>query len=316
MRVNWKLLISIEHYSLINNQGKQKLSMEYLVFSAGSIGGIAYTGALQALQEECGIDYCTMKGFAGCSIGSIFALLCCLNYSCAEMKAIMLDFEKDKYISPSFIGLIDDLGMDKGQRFIARVHEIIRYKTRLKNVTFKQLWCVTGKKLVINASCLERNVGVYYSVDTFPEMLVVDAVRRSISIPFLFTCVPDPVDGCTYVDGGLHDPLPCKAFPQGALCLVLKNKRRKGDRLMTQEGGSLSRLLSYTNLILNCVHRSLNQERHERVGDQYTVHYIHTGVSTFDFDLSKAEKLNLMKSGYDSVVCLKEKLIESSIKRK
>lgn len=60
-----------------------------LVFEGGGVRGIAYTGALSALEQRGTLRQIERVG--GTSVGAITALLVALNYSANEMKVILAD---------------------------------------------------------------------------------------------------------------------------------------------------------------------------------------------------------------------------------
>ncbi len=69
-------------------------AIRYLTFQGGSVKGIAYLGAYQALLDV-GVTIDQLEGIAGTSAGAITALLLALHYSIDEAQTVFdtLDFK-------------------------------------------------------------------------------------------------------------------------------------------------------------------------------------------------------------------------------
>ena len=67
----------------------------FVIFGGGGIRGVSYVGAYQALIES----NVKITGYAGSSIGSVFATLCAIGYELEDIKkffcSISIDFFKD-----------------------------------------------------------------------------------------------------------------------------------------------------------------------------------------------------------------------------
>ena len=74
------------------------------------------------------------------------------------------------------------------------------------NPKFKDL----KKKLIVSVFNISYSKTEYLSVDTHPEMHVIDAVIASMSIPFIFTS--KKINSSYYIDGGLFERIPLGPF--------------------------------------------------------------------------------------------------------
>jgi NTE family protein len=88
--------------------------------------------------------------------------------------------------------------------------QFISKKTNNNDYTFNDLIKDKGMELVITATDLNDRNTVYFNYKNYPDLPIRDAVRMSMSIPFLFT--PVEFDGHLLVDGGVLDQCPEHVF--------------------------------------------------------------------------------------------------------
>jgi predicted acylesterase/phospholipase RssA len=138
------------------------------------------------------------------------------------------NFEQ-KLLSPALLyyllNLVDDLGLFSGcfaRSFLDRL--LASRNGGRANMTFAQHKAHFATDLVITGSNLERGHTQYFSADSTPHLAVADAVRISMSLPFIYKPVRISAaqsraitGGSTryaglWVDGGVWSNLPMRAF--------------------------------------------------------------------------------------------------------
>ena len=186
-----------------------------LVFEGGGVKGIAYVGAMRVLEKEGILE--NIKRVGGTSAGSINALLFAAGFSNQETHKILNDLDFNDFKDDSW-GVLRDMrrlrneyGWYKGDFFREWIGSLLKKKTGSSNVTFKALQEYSGKAFYVYASNLSTKFGEVYSPEHTPRMRVVDAVRRSMSIPLFFRAVRDD-RGDVFVDGGAINNYPVKLF--------------------------------------------------------------------------------------------------------
>ncbi|MBR3889279.1 patatin-like phospholipase family protein, partial [bacterium] len=150
------------------------------IFGGGAVRGVAYVGALQAL-DECGID---IDVLAGSSVGSLVATLVAVGYSADEIKKI---FEKVNFelFRDIHFGINKDFAISKGNVFTDWVRELIEQKfygdEYKKGNNEPVLFRDIKKKLVLITTDL--NTFKPYELSTFetPDFEIAEAVRASCS---------------------------------------------------------------------------------------------------------------------------------------
>ena len=183
-----------------------------LVFEGGGVKGIAYVGALEALQERNILRNVTRVG--GASAGAINAVLLSLGYTLEEMNEIMADLDFNNFADawkPRVIRLMNvprllrDFGWCKGDYFRGWIEKLIKGKTGNPHSTFEELQRERRfTDLFLIGTNLSTGFSEVFSAEHAPALPVAEAVRRSMSIPMFFAAVRDKNDA-VFVDGGVFD---------------------------------------------------------------------------------------------------------------
>jgi NTE family protein len=310
-----------------------------LVFEGGGVKGIAFVGAMKVLEKEEILQNIHRVG--GTSAGSINAVLFAAGFSNQETLNVLnnLDFNDFKDDSWGALRdmnrLKDEYGWYKGDFFREWIGDLLNKKTNSSNITFRALKEHTDKELYVYASNLSTNFGEVYSPEHTPRMRVVDAVRRSMSIPLFFRAVMDDRKDI-FVDGGVINNYPVKLFDRKKYLedkeliripkyyeeenksLAIKspksspyiyNKETLGFRLdsgkeigvfrdgQEPQHNEIKHFLDYTMQLVKTV-LAVQDSQHLHDDDWHRTVYINTlGVGTTDFDLSSSLKKGLVDSG-------------------
>lgn len=172
-----------------------------LVLSGGGIKGIAFIGALKQMVDKNLINPQKLKAIAGTSAGAMFALFIVLGFSADQIWDFIYCLDTKKLIEPDFLMLVQKYGIESGQIIYDFYEEVLRKKTGIKNITFKQLYDITNIRIIMTGSCLTTKEIVYYDHIHTPQFQVSMALRITISIPIFFT--PVIIDNKTYIDGAV-----------------------------------------------------------------------------------------------------------------
>ena len=159
----------------------------------GVVKYLSESGLLNDLEEiSCssagaiiGFFYVFTKG----DVGKIFDL--------------SLEIPLDKIAKPDIKSLLTKYGIIDTDRFEKYMIKV----TGGLNPTFKELYEMNPIKLYIPTYDLVMDKTIYMSVDTTPDMKVVHAVRRSISVPIVMTPA-----SFRYIDGSVKEYSPFVPF--------------------------------------------------------------------------------------------------------
>lgn len=315
-----------------------------LVFEGGGVKGIAYVGVMQVLNDKGILDQITRVG--GTSAGSINALLFAAGYTISQTQKELnkLDFNDFKDDSWGVIRdtkrVFEEFGLFKGDYFKSWLGNLLKQKNLNQDISFKGLKESTGKDLFVYASNLSTHFGEIYSPEHTPRMRVVDAIRRSMSIPLFFRAIRDDRDD-VFVDGGVINNYPVKLFDREK---YLSNKtlkripeyyKNENDKLAAQskkvsnyiynketlgfrldaskeiavfrdaqepQHHKINNFMDYTWQLISTV-LAVQDSQHLHNDDWQRTVYVNTiGVNTTDFDLSDKKKKELIASGKAAAV--------------
>jgi len=304
--------------------------MDYdaLIFSGGGIRGIAYGGVVEALDELNLLS--KVKKFAGVSAGAIAAGLIAVGYNGKDVKDILLkiDFEQFKdnsyFHTMDLYNLINYYGIYSGDKILEFYGKLLEDKTGNKDITFKQLYDEYGVTLVIVVSCLNKEKPYYYNYNDNPDLPIRIAVRRSMSVPFIFNaeCVGTDI----LVDGGLLDNFPIWIFDSNNFKddvddpQIIKNSKSLGFKLVNEKISKDYTLVDVDKPVTNIMEFSsqliesmMVQIERGHINNEYfdkTVFINTLGTKSFNFNISTEQKEKLIKSGYDTT----KKFIEKKLK--
>lgn len=266
------------------------------IFGGGAIRGIAYVGALQALDElEIDIDV-----LAGSSVGSLLAALVAVGYSHQEIKDIFMHVNFELFRDIHF-GLNKDFAISKGNVFADWIRDLIEkkfygqsYKKGNNNpVLFKDL----KKSLVIITTDLNTFKPYEFSIFETPDYEIAEAVRISCGMPGLM--LPVEYNNKKLVDGDLM-----KGLPLWKLSKNLTNPKNRiiEFRLEGDNVGNNSNAFEFLNSIYSCMTSVSTDFIIEQFGknDKYDFVKITTGdLIVIDFNIPQKTRDKLIEMGYN-----------------
>lgn len=344
-----------------------------LVFKGGSVKGIAYVGVRAAL-EACGFPFEHVERVGGTSAGAMNALAFALNLTIKETKQLVLDLDfkdilddaQSSVSRDSLLGvketesrffkasrassvaasalpqLSGHLGLYPGEFVRDWMEALIFHKTKIRHCTFQDLHNLRMtthpefKDLYTVGFNLNTQVAQTFSVETTPTAIISDAIRVSMSIPFLFQphCPYYKVDGRRtrdesghfWIDGGIVENYPVHLFDWGrytsegiapdvphfnqeTLGFYLTDNRKR-DFLNARTGSvplperSISGIQDYAKAVFGGLLGTSGREYNDHVRrheNQRTIYIDHGAIDLLDFNLNATQTRGLLKAGWDSV---------------
>lgn len=216
-----------------------------LALSAGGAKGLAHIGVIQVLEEN-GIE---VDAIAGSSMGAYVASVWAMGRDGQEMEKLAREVEGRwglwKLIDPAFP---PRKGFIRGKAVIARL------RRTLGDANFSDL----ARPLRIVATDLSTLDRVIFSCGE-----VTKAVHASAAIPGV--CVPVVIDGETYIDGGVAEPLPVdvlsemgvdkiiavNALPPSAFLRCCREKQKEQAEILRKQPGALNIVNRQVNFFAN-----------------------------------------------------------------
>jgi NTE family protein len=196
--------ISIPMYIPNSQLAKKKI----LVLSGGGIKGISFLGALHALHEMSILQ--NMQTFAGTSVGALILLLLIVGFTPNDIYCVIKTIDLSKFKKISVQLFLNQFGLNSGDKIMLTLEKLLKSKNISSEITFSELFEKTKKTFIVSSVNITERKVEYFSHTTHPNMKVTQAIRMSISIPFVFT--PVMYNKCMYVDGGCIDNFPIFQF--------------------------------------------------------------------------------------------------------
>lgn len=275
--------------------------IENIVFSSGGIMGPGFIGAYKYICEN---DlHLNIKNLLGCSVGSLFALVIALDYSCKEIERIVLGLNWGKMVNKenNILDIIDNYGYDEGLFLIKLVKVLIKKKSNNSDLTFKEHYKLFKKKLIVVGCNVNENKEEYFNYRTEPDMKIWEAIRISCGIPLIFT--PYKYKDNLYVDGGLNNPCPCNYF---------KDQSKTINFILESNTDERNECEDFKTYLANLIFYNLrnNKNKRKKKNNSITI-IIENGDLNNGFDLSEETKKEFIEIGYNTTKELLPKLIEN-----
>jgi len=278
-----------------------------IALSGGGIHTIAFIGCVKYLHETKKIE--ELYNVIGSSGGSIICLMIILNYTWEEMRDLIIRICEDedskylfKYSVKDLLNIFKKYGMNDGEIIIYMVKKILTFKELSEDITFIDLIKKTGKNLVIPVTNLTQKKIEYISVDTYPEMKVVTAIRMSASIPIIFEPVKYYND--IYVDGLIFSNFPIDYFDRftvDTLGLNISSTQNTEIEIKTFK--------DYLNLLFESFFNSLFRQRSQIKYEYICNVCVPKTIKNFDiyklqFSINQEQIDELIDIGYKSLMSI------------
>ena len=276
-----------------------------LVFSGGSMKSISYVGVFKKLEEmklKNDTNYnMNIKTICGVSAGTMFSLVYLLGYTYIEMLEEILNTKFEKLKNITIVNLLTKYGLDSGDLLIKWLGNLMIRKNTSNEITFLELYDKTNIDFQVMATNLNKYNYIKFNHISTPNMKVLDAIRMSISIPFIFTI--NKYNGDIIVDGGLRDNYPISEFVDNldnVLGFKLTNHGELKEHVINEEINGIEKYIYH---IFFCY--IIQKEKYISQNDHYkdcTV-YINTGniTSSGSFMMHPRDKQKLIDIGYDTI---------------
>lgn len=245
------------------------------------MGFFLYLGVISKLKREGHLD--DLEAISGASAGGLLGFLfCAAKGDPTKVLDFSLGVPVKQIMKPNIKVLLKDYGLipcSKIRKVLAGACKMFMGKD---DVTFKELYEWYPIKLYVSAYCVDFMKTVYFSVDSVPDMSVLDAISATIAIPFLFSSVKLK-DGWNYIDGGSAEVIPGGPF-LGREAFALKLAWNKLEKVKDLKTYAISILYSTMKL------------RH--VYDFPLLDIDVQGDDVYDFSASNDHKLKMFLKGY------------------
>ena len=210
------------------NFHNKSMEKDTLILGGGGIWGYAMVGVLEVINQE-------FTNIVGTSVGGMIGYLLCIMTPQEIFKRTRnLNVFEDVDISNFF----EEYGICRFDKMKDFLEEVTYEKIGERNITFNDLFKKTKKTLKITGTNITRRCSETFSRQNTPDMLIIDALRITTCVPFIFHKVK--YRGDLYVDGSLLNPIPYNEFKvskERKMCITAENEGcEKKDDIMKYIG--------------------------------------------------------------------------------
>lgn len=210
-------------------------AMAFFMF-VGVFAKLKQTGSLADLEE-----------ISGASSGSILGFMYCLTKGdIAQILDFSLNVPIGRIMKPNIKNFLTNYGLVPTIKMKRMLSETALQFYHKDDITFKELYELHPIKLHISSYCVDAMKTVYFSVDSHPEMSVLDAVCASAAIPFLMSSMK--MDGLNYIDGGAAETIPGAPFLGKSDIMTIKISGDRPIQVKDLKTYAMSILYSTMNL--------------------------------------------------------------------
>ena len=271
-----------------------KSSFDTLVLSGGALNGIILLGGIQFLYDKHLFQ--TITTFVGTSIGSIISYLLIIGYTPIEIIVYLCThnelLEKMKNMNI--------LNITRGEAVIPFSHisdelEKMTIEKIGSLLTMSELTSRFGKTLVCTTYNVTKAKVEYISVETFPNMPCLTALKMSSNLPLIFENFK--YGESFYIDGAFSNNFPIDVGEKlgkkvVGLCITynLAIKSPKLDLL------DYVYKLFYVPIQQSIDHRITNKRENTQV-----IVMTPSSVDIFNFNIEHKMKFEMFSKGYNEV---------------
>lgn len=300
-----KLIITVGIYVLMSCNQEFDVSEigskdYFCIFGGGAIRGLAYLGALRAMQEM----NIAIKAFAGSSVGSVFAVFAAMNFSNEEFLKVFDEVNFELFRDVRF-DIAKKFAISKGEHFLEWLRDNIEKKQYGESYLKGKNQPVTFKDIDTDCFVITANINgcepYIFSKYTTPDFEVAKAIKISTSLPGLFE--PYEFDNNMLVDGDMM-----KSWPMWKIsdllcpddCRIIEF-RLEGAKYWSETKNSVEYLNAVFATLSNFATDHIMQTYQPK--DKFDYVKINTEhVLPVQFTLPQKDRENLINLGYDTTM--------------
>jgi NTE family protein len=267
------------------------IEKEILVISGGSIKGFTSLGCITKLKELQIIN--NIKVYCGSSIGATICLLLLIGYESHQLYQIIYEIDSDILIDYDN-DIIDDscFGVSTSNAFINVITILFKKKDIDPDITFKQLYELIPKKLIVTGVCLNDLSINYFDYERTPDMSVLLAIRISISLPFLFK--PVSYNDKIWIDGGCLNDYPIELFDNELEKVIGIYTRDNYDVIIPE----FENKFTYIYQVIKCMLKSVSVYKLDTYKKNTIKIVVDSGTSSV-FSITNEDKQRMYELGYN-----------------
>jgi NTE family protein len=280
-----------------NIESKIENNLEYknLVISGGGFNGYQFFGIIKYLDENNLLN--KIDKYVGVSMGAFINLLIIIDYKYLEIDKFLIKFDFNKIFDLKFEKILLDenlKGFSNGDNFSKLIKKFLVNKNLDENITLKELYEKTKKKLIIGTTNLTQDKYELINHENYPDMPVYIALRMTSCIPLFFE--PIEYNNNFYVDGVIKDNFPIQIIPDEEI------KNTIGIVLQTKSNIYDIKGMTSLNYIIHLYRAIVNEPMHKKIlkyKELCKLFIVEPKMNSFNYTVNEMFREELINSGYE-----------------
>lgn len=250
-------------------------------------------GVVARLQDEGILD--DVRAWYGCSGGAISAVFCAVGVSASWIRDCARYMETAamaEITEESVANFMSTWGINSGESYMELLSRFLdTWEHGASQWTFADL-ARERPGVILGLGALNVSAQRYdvLSVETVPNMRIMDAVRASTSIPLFFTPWVDG-SGAVYCDGAIVEQFPWRSIPNKDETLVIACSD-------TEIRDSVARSITSTaDYLMGIFHTIRRTFRAETPRPKHWIAVNNATIHALDFGLTAEERIAFLAEG-------------------
>ena len=271
---------------------QEPINYTTLVISGGTNKGNIALGSLQYAYDHNYLD--RVKTYIGTSIGSAITYLLAIGYTPREiMVYLCINHVGEEFKHYNLSKLINGEGSFSFD-IVGKHLEKMTLEKRGRFYTLKDVYDIFGKKLIFPTYNLTKGHKEYLSIDTYPEIPALIAVKMSSLLPLIFEKFR--YMNSTYIDGGFAVNFPLEIANKPGEKVLGINMLPKQAGLTHEEENDM--FIYINHLMFTPVLELVRNQLERKSKNCDVIEILYSYENPLKLDLSQIEKLNLFSMGY------------------
>jgi predicted acylesterase/phospholipase RssA len=268
------------------------MTYDTLVLSGESVKGILTLGALQCAYDNFLIQNITT--YVGTSSGSLISYLVAIGYTPIEiMVHICINQTMDRFSHFNLVAMIQGNGASSFTYIQEQLEKMtiskLGYLPTLNDVKVN-----LGKTLVFATYNMTKEKTEYLSVDNYPTLPCITALRMSCNLPLIFENFT--YGGSMYVDGGVSDNF---AIDIGdMLGTKVLGIQLENEDMLDVDNNVIEYVYKLMSIPMSLWIKTKCQNASEKCK---IVNIKYKNLPFFNLNISSSDKLSLFSTGYQQM---------------
>lgn len=173
------------------------------------MGFFLYLGVLSKLKQTGKLD--DLEEISGSSAGGLLGFLFLVTKGdLTKVLDYALNVPVKQIMKPNIRNFLKNYGLVPPSKIRRVLSDACLNFIGKSDVTFQELYDWNPIRFHVAAYCVDLMKTDYFSVDSVPQMSVLDAVCATIAVPFLFSVVK--IGEFSYIDGATAESTPGAVF--------------------------------------------------------------------------------------------------------